>query len=411
MSLQEALGGHRNALGLLRLLFAAAVIVDHAFPLGGWGTAPFLRYTSNQQSLGGLAVVGFFAISGYLIARSGMTSDVLQFMWRRFLRIFPGFWLVLLVGAFLVGPAIWVAEGNDLGDYFTLAPGGPVAYLYSNWTLTIGQWGIHDIYLETTPYWGGAINGSIWTLVYEWGCYLVIAVLVGFGVLKKAKIVVPLIAAFFFVAQVAALLLEPGALAPLFPTFGDPWRINFGLVFFIGATVAMYADRIPFDDRLGVLSGIAAVGLLRVGGFNTVGYVAFTYFVLYLAARLPRALQRVGAKNDYSYGVYLYGWVVQQVLSFLGVNGWGYVPYVAIALVTAFGLAWLSWHGVEKQTLKLKNWGPGRGLRYWGDRARSVTSRKKVPDGPRPVLAPVGMEPEAADDETEAVSGDERSTG
>jgi peptidoglycan/LPS O-acetylase OafA/YrhL len=139
MSLQEALGGHRNSLGLLRLVFAAAVIFDHAFPLGGWGTAPFLGYTDNQQSLGGLAVVGFFAISGYLIAKSGVSADVVQFMWRRFLRIFPGYWLVLLVGAFLVGPAIWVAEGNALGDYLTLGPGGPIAYLYSNWTLAIGQ--------------------------------------------------------------------------------------------------------------------------------------------------------------------------------------------------------------------------------------------------------------------------------
>lgn len=389
MSLQEALGGHRNSLGLLRLVFAAAVIFDHAFPLGGWGTAPFLGYTDNQQSLGGLAVVGFFAISGYLIAKSGMSSDVVQFMWRRFLRIFPGYWLVLLVGAFLVGPAIWVAEGNALGDYLTLGPGGPIAYLYSNWTLAIGQYGIHDVYLDTTPYPGGAINGSIWTLVYEWGCYLVIAVLVAFGVMKRAKIVVPLIAAFFFVAQVAALLLEPGALAPLFPTFGDPWRINFGLVFFVGATIAMYADRIPFDDRLGVLAGITSVALLRFGGFNTVGYIAFTYFVLYLAARLPKALQRVGAKNDYSYGVYLYGWVVQQILSFLGVNQWGYLPYVLLALVGAFALAWLSWHGVEKQALKLKDWGPGRGISHWRDRIMGrVRKRDQEPSDEAVLVEP-----------------------
>jgi peptidoglycan/LPS O-acetylase OafA/YrhL len=214
-------------------------------------------------------------------------------------------------------------------------------------------------------------------------------VLVAFGVMKRAKIVVPLIAAFFFVAQVAALLLEPGALAPLFPTFGDPWRINFGLVFFVGATIAMYADRIPFDDRLGVLAGITSVALLRFGGFNTVGYIAFTYFVLYLAARLPKALQRVGAKNDYSYGVYLYGWVVQQILSFLGVNQWGYLPYVLLALVGAFALAWLSWHGVEKQALKLKDWGPGRGISHWRDRIMGrVRKRDQEPSDEAVLVEP-----------------------
>lgn len=394
MSLHDALAGHRNSLGLLRLLFAAAVIVDHAFPLGGWGTAPFLRYTSDQQSLGGLAVIGFFAISGYLITKSGMNADVVQFMWRRFLRIFPGFWAVLLFGAFVVGPIIWVAEGNALGDYLSLGPGGPIAYLYSNWTLTIGQWGIHDIYLETTPYPGGAINGSIWTLVYEWGCYLVIGVLVAFGVLKRAIIVVPLITAFLFIAQVLTML-EPGSAAGMFPSFGDPWRINFGLVFFIGATIAAYAHRIPFDDRLGALSGIAAVVMLRYGGFNTIGYLAFTYFVLYLAARLPKFFQRVGAKNDYSYGVYLYGWVVQQVLSFLGVNDAGYLPYVVASLLSAGALAWLSWHGVEKQALKLKDWGPGRGWRYWWDRLRVRFGRRGELRDPAPHSRAV--EPSAPD--------------
>ena len=58
----------------------------------------------GQASLGSLAVGGFFAISGYLIAKSGMSSDVVQFMWRRILRIFPAYWLVLLVTAFLIGP-------------------------------------------------------------------------------------------------------------------------------------------------------------------------------------------------------------------------------------------------------------------------------------------------------------------
>jgi len=207
-------------------------------------------------------------------------------------------------------------------------------------------------------------------------------VLVAFGVLKKAKIVVPLITAFLFVAQVASLLLEPGALAGLFPTFGDPWRINFGLVFFVGATIAMYADRIPFDDRLGILAGIASLGLLRFGGFNTVGYITLTYFILYLAARLPAFARRVGAKNDYSYGVYLYGWVVQQVLSFVGVNGWGYVPYVLISLLAAFGCAWLSWHLVEKQALKLKDWGPGRGLVHWRDRILRRRRTRAVVTGP-----------------------------
>ncbi len=365
ISIRDALNGHRNSLGLVRLVMASAVIFDHAFPLGGWGTAPFLGMTRNQQSLGGLAVLGFLGISGYLVTKSGMSTDVLQFLWRRFLRIFPGFWLVLIVSAFIVGPILWLVAGRDLLDYFGYGAGSPYAYLYSNFTLTIGQYQIWDLLVETTPYgeagFGGPINGSIWTLTYEWLCYLALALLVAAGALAKARIVVPAVAGFLFLMQLVNSV-QPGAAALVLPLLGDPWRLNFAFIFFIGATIAIYSHVIPFDHRLGIGAGIASLVLLRLGGFNTIGYVLFAYCVLYVAAALPRQAHWVGAKNDYSYGVYLYGWVVQQILAVAGVWAWGYLPFVALSLLGAFALAWCSWHLVEKQALKLKNWGPGQGL-------------------------------------------------
>lgn len=374
MTLKDALNGHRNSLGIIRLVLAAAVIVDHAFPLGGWGTAPFMAMTREQQSLGGLAVLGFFAVSGYLVTKSGLSNDAMQFIWRRFLRIFPGFWTVLLVGALVVGPSIYLIEGRGLGSYFSLDPGGPATYLTANATLTIGQYGINDVWAGN-PF-GGPINGSIWTLVYEWLCYLAVTALVLFGVLARAKLVVPVITCFLMIFQVINAV-EPGAVATVVPLLGDPWRVTFGLIFFIGACLALYSDRVPFSVPLGVFAGIVALVTLRVGGFNSMGFIAFAYFVLFLAAWLPATLQRVGARNDYSYGVYLYGWVVQQYLAYLGVNEWGYVPYVALSLVIAFGCAWLSWHGVEKQAMKLKDWGPGEGFAVWRARLARVGRRRR----------------------------------
>lgn len=367
-SLREALNGHQNSLGLVRLVMASAVIFDHAFPLGGWGEAPFLAHTRNQQSLGGLAVLGFLGISGYLVTKSAMGSDVMQFMWRRVLRIFPAFWAVLLVGAFLVGPAIWLAGGRPVTTYFGVGDGSPLAYLYSNFTLKIGQFGVRDVFQGTTPF-GGSINGSIWTLAYEWMCYLMLAALLVIGVLSRAKIIIPVIAGFFFLMQLV-YVISPAAAATAIPFFADPWRLNFGYIFFVGATLAVYSHVIPFDHRFGAFAGIASLALLRYGGFNTVGYLLFAYFVLYAAAALPRVTHRIGMKNDYSYGVYLYGWVVEQILAFLGVYRWGFFPFAILTLIGAFGCAWLSWHGIEKQALKLKSWGPGRGIRYWVEAPR-----------------------------------------
>jgi len=383
VSLGEALNGSNNSLGLLRLILASIVIFDHAFPLGGFGRDPFWILTRDQASLGSLAVLGFFAISGYLIAKSGMNGDVVQFMWRRTLRIFPAYWVVLLFTAFIVGPLIWIGDGHQFVDYFTLGPNGPLWYFTSNWTLNIGTYGIHDLLASTTPYGreigGSAFNGSIWTLIYEWNCYLIIAVLVAFGVMKKARIIVPILAGFFFLMQIVSLT-NPGAIPVFLPILADGYRVSFGMVFLFGSVLAVYSKQIPFDNRLGILSGLVFLISLRYGGFSTVGTLAGVYFVMYLGARLPRQLHWIGKKNDYSYGIYIYGFLVQQITAYLGWYRLGYVPYVAIALILSFALAWVSWHLVEKRAMSLKDWGPGRGWRYWADRGRSwLANRRRRP--------------------------------
>jgi len=373
VSIAFALNGTNNSLGLIRLVLASLVIFDHAFPLGGFGADPVLRLTNNQASLGSLAVGGFFAISGYLIAKSGMSGDVVQFMWRRSLRILPAYWLVLLVTALVIAPLIWtLGYGRELAAFFT--PGGPGTYLAANWDLSIGTWGMHDLLVTTTPYGQqvgySVFNGSLWTLIQEWNCYLIIAVLVLFGVMRNARLLVAVITAFYFVIQIVAIV-NFDAVAAISPRLADPNTISLGLTFLVGSTIAVYSKSIPYTDGLGILSGIALLVTLRVGGFSTIGTIAGAYFVLYLAARLPKSVHWIGQKNDYSYGVYIYGFLVQQVLAYLGWYRWGYVPYVLGALVFSYALAWGSWHGVEKWAMKLKNWGPGRGVRHWYDRVRA----------------------------------------
>lgn len=368
ISIGDALRGHRNSLGVLRLILASMVIFSHAFPLGGWGEDPMLGWTRGQETIGGFAVAGFFAISGYLIAKSGANSDIVQFLWRRVLRIFPAFWLVLLVAATIVGPIAWKLSGNGLRGYFSFAAGGPVSYLLSNWDLTMRQWGIFDIFAATTPYGesvgSSVFNGSLWTLTYEWGCYLIIAVLVLFGVLRRARFLILAVTAFYAVTTVANIVV-PGAEGAILPYFTDHFRVSLALVFLIGSCLALYSPEIPCDDRLGVFAGFVVVVSLTQGGWVLLGYPALAYFLLWLAARLPRSVQWIGAKNDYSYGMYVYGFLVQQFTAYLGLFRWGYIPWVAVTLVITAGCAWLSWHAVEKRALALKDWGPGRGVRYW----------------------------------------------
>jgi peptidoglycan/LPS O-acetylase OafA/YrhL len=383
-SISEALNGHRNSLGLLRLVFAALVIVDHAVILGGFGDSPLLALTRGQVSVGAFAVAGFFTISGYLITKSGMTTDILQYLWRRGLRIFPAFWVVLVVGAFIVGPTIWLIEGRALGDYFTFGSDGPFSHLRADWKLTMHSFGIFDVFRDTTPYGratgASVLNGSLWTLAYEWACYLLIGVFVLVGVLKRARALILATTAVFLLAEVIALV-APAALPVVVPVFADNNFVTLTLTFLFGACIAAYGDRIPFLDGLGLFAGIVVIATLYNGGFQLVGTAALAYFVLYVAARLPRRVQWIGAKNDYSYGLYIYGFLVTQILVYAGLHHAGYLPLVLASLALSGGLAWLSWHGVEKRAMALKDIGPGRGLRVWGGRIRAlVLSRRRPQD-------------------------------
>ena len=374
LSISEGLKGHRNSLGVLRLVLATLVIFSHAFPLGGWGSDPGLVWSKGQESIGGFAVVGFFAISGYLIAKSGANADIVQFMWRRVLRIFPAFWLVLLVGAGIVGPIAWMMEGNSFRGYLSFNGDGPVSYLLSNWDLIPRQYGIYDIFTATTPYGqlvgGSVLNGSLWTLSYEWGCYMIIAVLVLFGVLRRARFLVLVLTAFYYVAAVTSIVV-PGGAGTIFPDFGDRFRISLALIFLLGSCLALYSKEIKLDDRLGIFAAFVVCATLLNGGWLLLGYPALAYFLLWFAARLPTWVQWIGAKNDYSYGMYVYGFLVQQFTAYLGWYKMGYVPWVIVTIIIAAGCAWLSWHLVEKRALALKDWGPGRGIRHWYEKTLS----------------------------------------
>jgi peptidoglycan/LPS O-acetylase OafA/YrhL len=370
-SLSDGLAGHRNALGVLRLVLASAVIFSHAFPTGGWGEDPSKGWTRGQETIGGFAVVGFFAISGYLIAKSGASSDILQFLWRRALRIFPAFWAVLCVGAFVVGPIAWRMSGHGLREYIG---SGPIMYVFQNADLTIRQWGVYDIFATTTPY-GETVgysvfNGSLWTLALEWGCYLLVAAFLVLGVLRHARWIVPAVAGVFWILSIV-FSVAPQVVGMVAPTLADPNKIKLTLVFLIGASLAVYSRKVPLNDLLGVGAGLVVVVTLLVGGWVQLGYPAFAYFILWLAARLPKRIQWIGAKNDYSYGMYVYGFLVQQFTAFLGWHLLGYWPWVGLTILVTAACAWLSWHGIEKRAMALKDRGPGRGLDWLAPRRGS----------------------------------------
>ncbi|OAK54847.1 acyltransferase family protein [Rhodococcoides kyotonense] len=183
-SIDVAFDRRRNSLNFLRLVFALAVIVSHTWPLTGAGPEPRL----GDMTLGHWSVAGFFVISGYLITASRMNEQsTSKYLWRRVLRIYPGYWVCIAVVGLVAAPIVWFLAGNNGLGVFTRADGG-LAYFLKNITLFRGQVDVAgttsiDQFLFQSDW-----NGSLWSLPFEFACYLIVAVLGITASLRRTKL-------------------------------------------------------------------------------------------------------------------------------------------------------------------------------------------------------------------------------
>ncbi|BFV58781.1 acyltransferase [Kitasatospora sp. CMC57] len=364
--LADALG-RENGFGLLRLVLALSVIFAHAMPLGFGSHDLGFPESRGQTNLGAIAVNGFFVLSGLLITRSGMRLDTGRFLWNRAIRILPAFWVCLLLTAFVVAPLVARHQGRL--DGFWAHPEGPWQYLKANWGLGIDQWGISGL-LDHNPH-PGAFNGSVWSLAYEVFCYFVVAALAAIGVLRRrTRWAVAVMVAGLYAFLVSIAVDFEHLRAPQYPPTGLPgWRLPLlgGLsldmlvplvfMFGLGALAELYKDRLRINAVAAVVALALFVGTARYGAFTVVGLPAFAYLLIWLAARMPRPLTKVGTKVDLSYGVYIYAFPIQQVLTLLAVNRHGYTVYTGLSVLLSVVAALFSWFLVEKPALRLKNLG------------------------------------------------------
>lgn len=365
----ELFSGRDNSLGLLRLLLASAVVVSHARILG-FGRPEFGHaFSQGQTTLGTLAVYGFFFLSGILVTRSGNRLPVGRFLWHRALRLLPGLWVCLMVTAFAVAPFLyWRQHGTTAGFWHHAQ--GPFDYLRANWAVGVGQWGISGV-LDASGRKGltynGAFNGALWSLSYEVLCYLGVALLALTGPLVRSRRTVLAVAGLLWAfvagdAWTARLNVGPGTgghggdlVIPLMGPVSVNFVVYLAFAFALGALVEVYKERIPVSDPLAGLSAVVLASTLHYGYFFALGVPALCYLLLWLAVRLPKQLRRIGAGHDYSYGIYIYGFPVQQALAVLGGARWGFPAYLALSLGGALLAAILSWHLVERPALRLKD--------------------------------------------------------
>jgi peptidoglycan/LPS O-acetylase OafA/YrhL len=332
-----------NNFDAVRLLAAAAVIVGHSRPLTDTPDSILLG-----NSVQAIAVKIFFIVSGYLVCTSwSLHPSPVNYLIKRALRIFPALIVICSFTIFIVGP---IFTTLPLEQYF----GTTHTYAYLKNILMSPVYDLPGVF--SSNLYPRAVNGSLWSLPIELTMYILLPVIcmVDRAMSRNFAIIVGTLVvcstSLYFVR------VSPPLKHPILYGSDLISALDVAPYFLIGALIRqMKWDRLL--DPVLALFFVGAAALLPPKSVVTcelVLYFILPYVVLTLAVSSHRLLRNAGRYGDFSYGLYLYGFLVQQCIVHLTNNDITADKNAALSLPIALAFAFLSWHFIEKPFLFLK---------------------------------------------------------
>lgn len=332
-----------NNFDFLRLVLASMVIFSHSFPLTGRPDL-FGRFTDGWVNLGEFAVDLFFVISGFLIVGSLQCSkDLGEYLFKRLLRVFPALFVMLLLTVLL----LWGCFGLErIGGVK-----GCLSYIYNNLSLYRLQYGLGNVFAENQ--YPLVVNGSLWSLAYEFSLYLLLCLI--FPLRHKRVVMLAMITSFFLFAFYAYHFVPELLAHQLLGIRLEPKLLYRLTAFFMAGGVLSLVDLSFLDRKITVpILFVLLVACVVCGLFDVFGFLLLPPLVVLIGTgydhRLDYFPRRIG---DISYGMYIYGFPIQQLLQYYLELG-PYVLFLASLSLTAL-MASLSWHYVERRFLALKS--------------------------------------------------------
>lgn len=337
----QTLDPHHNSLNLVRLVLACTVLFAHSYTLSGNGLGPLL----NNQHLGTWAVYMFLCLSGFLITGSRLRTRFGAYLTHRIARIYPGFLACLVVIAFGFAPIAYLHDRGTLDGFLTTAP-TPLNFVFTNLGLNMREYGVAGT-LATAPH-AGSWNGSLWSLYYEFLCYLAVGGLLTIGFVRRRPLL--LVPTFAVTVWAAA---NPEITLAYFGGHGEIGLLMTVLPFFFGGA-ALYAvrDFVPIAWWVAVPGLAAFIGLVAwQGGWGPhAGAPLLTLFLLWLGKVLP--CPHWIRRNDISYGCYVYAFPSQQLVVVFGGAAYGTYVHAALSVPLMVVLATASWFLVERPAMR-----------------------------------------------------------
>jgi peptidoglycan/LPS O-acetylase OafA/YrhL len=329
---------------------ALAVLAAHA-PWLTTGHYDLTYWISKQQTfLGSIAVAAFFVMSGFLVTQSFLNSrSVLEYAGKRALRIFPALLVVVLLSMLVIGP---VFTNLDLHSYFS----NNEFYSYFLNAGFIVRYPLPGVFSDHVH---PIVNGSLWTLRYEAACYVLLAVIGLMGLLDRKWLMLSVAAGILVATGLGVgspreilsmrLKLSLGALGTV--EIGPTLRLL--SYFAVGSLAFVWRYQIPSDWRLGCVA-VAGCATGFIAGLHDLLFPlcgGYLVLALGLARRLDFASLR---GRDYSYGVYIYSFPIQQMLIATVPLGSFWLVNMLLAVPLTLACAMLSWHAIERPALVLK---------------------------------------------------------
>lgn len=332
----------------MRLLFACLVIVTHSYALTGMGKRDWLGWRTNGQIVFSyIGLYGFFTISGYLIFQSLTNSKSLtEYFRKRILRIYPGLIVAVVVSVFICSLI------SPLGFKGYFLNSSPYTYILSQLSLFESyQTTIQGIFANNNAH---VINGSLWTIGYEVLFYILISVLFFFSSKLKRVILIlcfiTLSVGFYYMIYFKVNdVTIPYTVLSLLGIF------HFGSFFLAGSLLACFKiDLLKWKFMVVVIAFFLCILAAYFNILVWVKIILFPMIFIPFGLMCTKVLSDFSSKSgDISYGVYIYGFFIQQIL--LHFFKLSYIQLLFISLPISLICGFVSWHLIEKKALKYKS--------------------------------------------------------
>lgn len=327
----------------LRLGLSISVVLSHTINITYGGPVEGAIQESPLRPIIGLLLPMFFALSGFLVAGSlERCRTLFSFLGLRGIRLIPALMVDTVLSALIIGT---IFTTLPLSQYFS----DPLFRLYFLNIIGVVHFSLPGVF-DSNPV-PSIINSQLWTLPYEMFCYLSLSSLAFLRIVRRSRAFIPVL-----LGLNAALLMYELYLRP---RYAFPFITGLALVqgFLYGIAFYLYRAKVIWNSWLAIFSLIATAVLMQPRFQLWGDYIQpifSTYLTVYIGLFQPRRL-RFMEKGDYSYGIYLYGFPLQEVVVYLtGEAGHHWYINAVLALPLIFLVAMFSWWCVEKPALKLR---------------------------------------------------------